>query len=608
MNKRIPWAWLFISLSSALSLWSFPRYTIGLFEDDAAYLLGAFSLAKGQYLDLSFSRPVPISTSFPGVSLFLTPFVWIFSSHLGFYKLVPWIASFCSALFFSKITAKVLTSWRIPLCIALFILNPMYVQSSSFLMTEPFNIALMLGALWGGGRDEEKGWGFFLALVAVVLLALTRPEGILVGLVLSMAWAYDRRWKRSLAFFVGGLLPFLLAHGRSWIFESAPGMYENHFRAHLSWEGQHMSLFGIHIFELTLSIIKNTVAAYSRVFDPLSMGLALALAVAALIFFGIRHLGGSEKRPTPFLMALVSLPFSQWVVRLWWFQYTARYTLIFTPFLLIFLFAGIENLFEESRRTKTQKRWIPVVVFAFFLIGLANAWKKRPAYPPLPEKTLAWAKTHLPKEANVLSGRKYLVRLYAGKPGFYFEQHESWDLFQADLLEKRISHLFFAPTEYLTAKRNIPSVHDPSASEIQTKHFLKDHPHRFKKIFDQEDEKTVVYEWVPENGFSKAWKDYQNALTLYQKGKPMEALRCVEKTNAAPGTLASALNLEALLIQDLPQRASEAQGLFERAIEKDPTSKIYRANAARLYFKRGKESDGKRELDKLMELTEKMST
>jgi hypothetical protein len=65
--------------AGAVYLYLSPRTYIGWTNDDAMYVLAARSLATGQYVFLNLPNHPPNTLFFPGLPVFLLPFVLISS-------------------------------------------------------------------------------------------------------------------------------------------------------------------------------------------------------------------------------------------------------------------------------------------------------------------------------------------------------------------------------------------------------------------------------------------------------------------------------------------------------------------------------------------------
>lgn len=211
---------------AVLAVWGIPYY-LGLYGDDACYLLQTFRFRTGGLCLICGKelQPMPYAA---GWSIFLLPFVDLFGDRVGLYRLLSGTLTICAVLLVADIARR---SWG---RIVAFLLALMLFTSdgvlghATTLMSEPLYLFLIASLVW---LDQTRD--SLSAEVAKGLLAgccfVTRGEGAVIAVALLAVTLQRRRWKAAaLQLAVGG--SFVVFLQKSWPVE-------------LSHEGQSRELF-----------------------------------------------------------------------------------------------------------------------------------------------------------------------------------------------------------------------------------------------------------------------------------------------------------------------------------------------------------------------------
>ncbi len=213
--RRLALAALLV-LAAALSLWRFDAFQLGVYGDDAQYVVLARSLVDGPVYGMISQPNIPAS-KFPfGWPLLLAPLVALSGGEYGMLKIA-------SLLFTLANTALIVLGWpylggvvvarsetghsprwkmlALPVGL-LYATSPLVIDHSRMVMSEPaFLFFALAGLLLTGAREATARQGLLVGLmlgVAWVMAAYTRTIGVTL-VAASVAWLLlQRRYGRLL--------------------------------------------------------------------------------------------------------------------------------------------------------------------------------------------------------------------------------------------------------------------------------------------------------------------------------------------------------------------------------------------------------------------------
>ncbi len=208
--------WAALVLATVMvSLWDYDSFQVGVYEDDAVYVIMARSLLQGNFDAIHAPANLAASALYPiGYPLLLTPFAALFPHNLDALKALSLLATLLSeaVLFWGwSWLSHRSCNWSLAV-IALYGFCPVTVEHTRMVMSEAVFTAFTLVAIVLAEkmvREEHLHWAQF-GLLALLLLfvPLIRTVGILL---LPGVWLYlwlkgNRRLRRMLLTGLGLLL------------------------------------------------------------------------------------------------------------------------------------------------------------------------------------------------------------------------------------------------------------------------------------------------------------------------------------------------------------------------------------------------------------------
>jgi hypothetical protein len=350
---------------------------VGVFADDAFYVILARSIAEGQgfrFLNLPGS---PAATHFPpGYPLALAT-LWriapAFPANLIVFKAFNAVCLAVIALGVARyarmrlgdvrlaVGAGVVTAISMPLLIL-----------GSMLLSELFFLALLVLVLPEVERatDSPVSRGRLAALgVAIGVCTLVRTHGIVLIPATAVVLLARRRWRD--AAIVSGiavccLLPWQLWSARHGGTLPAPllGQYDSYAR----WWMQGYHSMGPRILTLTLAkTVDESLGMFAVLFSPMRGSLAHAatlVLLAATMTFGVR----AEWRRMPVMLLFLS---GYLVIVLLWPGAPSRFLWGIWPLFLLLLAAGARAGLQPTRPPTDLRRALAAVAVAWLVVGYA---------------------------------------------------------------------------------------------------------------------------------------------------------------------------------------------------------------------------------------------
>ena len=409
-------------------------------DDNASYMIAAKSLVdKGAPYYLYSPDMKPDTEGAIGLPLMLIPFYIIWGMNympmevLIFFTLIGTIVM--SFLLFRKMEGTLFAL----IITVLFATHPYIVSFSSIIMTEiPYLFWSLLALFLCLKFEESKKLNWFLligAVIAVFMTYLTRAIGVgfvvaavLYFLVKSNIWQNIKQKKilfyKDIAFrkfiLISVLLFVIMLIYQLWA-RSLGGASQADTLAKMSLMDQFSKNLGLVWDVLSQNIFTGKLARYEvnpKYLEPVNIGWALLFLITLLgLVYSIikKQLIGFY-----FIFVIIVLMIGNAATQA---LVVSRYLIVFTPFLIYFLYLGIRTLIEWVDKKKVFGKTIGIMVFCFLLgnsfIGDAfNVQRSAKAtlYTP-PYKAFldcaAWAKDNLPKESIVASRKERIFYIFS---------------------------------------------------------------------------------------------------------------------------------------------------------------------------------------------------
>lgn len=330
----------------AVGLLVVDRYAVGVFHDDAMYVILARSIATGQgyrYLNLPGT---PVASHFPPGYPLLLALLWRigpeFPQNVVLFKAVNALFLGASAVLVAQLARERLDSraWGLSLGIATAVSVPMLILAA-MVLSEPFFLTLALLALLLGERLVAEAPSPRRALLIGLLIGaatLVRAHGVVLAVALVVALVRrDRR--REATFAAAGalalLVPWQLFLAFSDTAVAAP--LAGNYGSYVGWWVRGLGAMGPRMIPLTLAhTIPETTAILVTLLSPFRSAagrLLVVLALCVLLAAGGVTLARRAPLTALFLAGYIAL------VILWPFP-PARFIWGVWPVVLFLLAAG----------------------------------------------------------------------------------------------------------------------------------------------------------------------------------------------------------------------------------------------------------------------------
>lgn len=490
-------------LVGLLYLPAFPRYDVGSIVDDARYILGAQSLAQGEYRTLDTPTPAPLTDPLPGYPLFLVPFVQAVQPHWAALKGVSFLLTLASAVMVYALLAPWLSSAPALWAAALYAANPTTVNFSVTVMSEPcflfFVLAIFL--LWRKAQASPS-WALPWVIGALVgWAALIRPQGIVLIPSLAFgAWG-TRQWRMSLK--IGGMAlviwgtvlarNYLVAHTLTGYVEN----WANVFR-HLPEGTSALSVLGLQAWGAARTLFAGTVlpAPYVASLKHLvPVYGAFVIAMAVLTIYGARRFMKEEAHRSP-RVALVTFCVLYSVVQAAWPVLLPRYFLAILPFVLGFFIAGLFAL----PLSPGVRRVRPVILAFFFVAEVGQTlyahhyMNTHPeASAALPHATFEWVRRSTPRNAVLLTPEGPLVYLYTQRHCVYGYGPRNAEEWHTQLASMGVRYVFYKADAILSMRMETGHPSDARAVWDQAHAWMASRPDLFPVMYENAAESATVY-------------------------------------------------------------------------------------------------------------------
>jgi len=393
LSRAAAWLpWLAAVLTLLAAMHAIEPLPIGVFYDDAQYLVLAKSLATGNGYRFINLPGAPMATHFPpGYPAFLA-LLWriapSFPENVALFKFANAFLLAVVAWLVCEFGRRVLTIPR-PLAAVAAVAGAATIPSlvlSSAVMSEPLFLALLFPLLLWAERVTEEGGDHpvrtaALLGAAVGVLALVRTHGVALAPAIAVPYVARRRWRQCFAFAAATtamLAPWLL-----WVAlhnDALPPLVRGAYGSYTTWLLEGWRTEGMHLLAVTLpdniatfwmAIVRSIVPAMHPVVDVLVGSIYLVLAT-----IGLARCCRRARVTTVFLAGYLG------IVLVWPFS-PLRFLWAIWPLLMILPAAGIaeasESEFVRQRRAAQHALvgaalLLATGIITFNVRGYANAW------------------------------------------------------------------------------------------------------------------------------------------------------------------------------------------------------------------------------------------
>lgn len=372
-------AWIAAACALAGGLLTMTAHPVGVFYDDAIYLLTAKALAEGQGYVYAFLPGSPPAIHYPPLWPGILAVAWKLTPE--FPANIPWLNLINPFLVAAAAAGTVVFGRRalgLPTWLAFFVavLSTVAVPVlvlTNVLLSEPLFLALLFPTLFVTERFAKEGgvrWAVAAAAMAA-LIVLGRTIAGVVVIATVMVLLLDKRWRDVVVYML--VVAVLLAPWQYFVWKASPGFPDElrgSYGPYLEWVMDGYRDGGFQFFRDVVG--KNTEAAwrmFSIFVSPLVRGGVravltagtLALMLAGLVLMWWRR----DLRVTALaLMGYVA------VVLMWPFQ-VERFVWAMWPLFLL-LVAGASHWLVTGLRTEGRPRVALAVLVLAMVLGTGN--------------------------------------------------------------------------------------------------------------------------------------------------------------------------------------------------------------------------------------------
>jgi hypothetical protein len=492
--------WIFVVIFSALTyLALLPYYYVGFFNDDATYLLAARSLLQGRYIRL-FDPQLSLLTQFPpGYPLFLTLFA-------GWVK-APYLAVQCASILLTLLSAGLLwillEDWFSPaarlVACSLFTLNPITLQFSTAVMSEPLYIFLSLLCLLllrQYLKPESPRWSPWLLGLLLGWVAITRDLGILLVVSVGATLALSKRWRGLACILPLAILPRLFySLNNAWKTGNITpqiGIFQQTLE---SIRSEGLGSWVGYLHSLAEAILIRGICAVRLPRNQMGLLMSFVMIAFLLVFLGMGCRSLLKNRKSSFVVLTWGLFVGGCIGAhsLYGIFDPTRYVFPLLPFLITVIVAGGETL------CRFQNKFKPSVVLGCVILLLSygfrdvhlfqKAYTPRSVYESLPIETYTWIQQHLPSSAIVLAPRPATFYLYTNIRCVEVLPANDRNEFHERLMREGISYALEQPGIKMP-NFGLERISDWNIAWIQSQ------PEAYAIIYRNPRERTIIYRIV----------------------------------------------------------------------------------------------------------------
>ncbi len=352
-------------------------HAVGVFHDDAMYVILAKSLATGQgyrYLNLPGA---PVATHFPPGYPALLAAVWGilpgFPANLVVFKALNAILLSACAMLTAQLARDRLgsTAWATGIALTSAVSVPLLVLST-MLLSETLFLAVLLATLVLGERAMDSSPTVRRAVLigaTAGVATLVRTHGIVLVPAIALPLLWRRQWRAAAcvaASAVAVLLPWQLwsaAHA-----SALPAPLEGNYGSYLGWWVRGFQASGVAMLFATLArTVPESGAMIAALFSPLRGAPAHAVTLVALAGLTLTAAWALARRATVTLLFLGGYLI---IVLLWPFA-PSRFLWGVWPLLLFIVASAAWSLSSTARTWPRAARAAMAAGFAWVVVGYA---------------------------------------------------------------------------------------------------------------------------------------------------------------------------------------------------------------------------------------------
>lgn len=389
MNPRLAWiernavgiAALFTLI---VGLSTMTSEIVGIFFDDAVYLLVGKAIAAGEGLVYPHLPGTPAAIHYPPVFPLLLSLIWRvapeFPANVVWFKLLNPVLVAGAAAGAVRVATQlfgVRPLLAFGVVVAATASVPVHVLTS-VVLSEPLFLLLLFPALLATERARTVGGSWVvLAALAAAALVLTRTIGGVVVIATVLVLAQERRWR--VASIYTAVVALALLPWQLFVWRHAPDFVpelRGSFGPYLEWIIEGYRQGGVAL--LSEVVTKNAVDAWFSVgvmVSPFARGapreVLTALAVAVIgwgLLAGVRRAASQT--------AALALAGYLAFVLIWPYQ-IERFVWGIWPLILLVAYDGARDLHARSRAAQRPRLTLAVAVGAAFLVGGHTAYNVR---------------------------------------------------------------------------------------------------------------------------------------------------------------------------------------------------------------------------------------
>lgn len=361
MNRRLRWleeqaAVVAALLTLVAGLLTMTGEIVGVFFDDAVYLLVAKAIAAGQGFVYPQLPGMPAAIHYPPLFPLLLSLVWKvspdFPANVVWFKLVNPVL-LAAAAAGAVVVARELFGVR-PLVALLVVVAgtvsvPVHVLTT-VVLSEPLFLALLFPALLAVHRARGDHWRWVVgAALLAAALVLTRTIGGVVVIAALSVFAQERRWRTAALF--AAVVTLALLPWQLFVWRHAPGFtpeLRGSYGPYLEWLVEGYRAGG---WELLAAVAaKNGADAWFSIgvmLSPLAAGpFRFAAAGVGVCFLGWGLLVSARSEASQ--VAVLALAGYLALVVVWPYQ-IERFVWGVWPLILLVAYAGARDLYLRAR-------------------------------------------------------------------------------------------------------------------------------------------------------------------------------------------------------------------------------------------------------------------